>query len=105
MQAKALKRTQEGIEIEWQDGHLSPYATETLRRLCPCAVCKGMEGREGEMIPRYLLPPKKIQILSAEPMGWYALQFRFNDGHDTGIYAYEFLRKHCPCEQCQSKST
>lgn len=102
MQAKALRRTDEGIEIEWQDGHVSSFSAEILRRRCPCAVCKAVEGREAGMIPRYLLPPKKIHILGAQPMGWYAFQFQFSDKHDTGIYSYEFLRQNCPCPQCQA---
>lgn len=32
--------------------------------------------------------------------GNYALNFKFNEGHDTGIYSYEHLRKICPCPEC-----
>jgi DUF971 family protein len=34
------------------------------------------------------------------PVGNYALQFVWSDGHETGIYTFEYLRKLCPCSQC-----
>ena len=38
--------------------------------------------------------------LEATPVGKYAISFRWNDGHQHGIYSWEFLREHCPCEEC-----
>jgi len=38
---------------------------------------------------------------AVEPVGRYALQFKWNDGHSSGIYSFEHLRNICPCEQCQ----
>ncbi len=100
MQPKSVDRVEAGIQIIWQDGHKSIYSSEELRRLCPCAVCKEDSERVEGMIPRHHLPPAKIEIRSAYPVGWYALQFQFSDGHDTGIYSYEMLREKCGCEEC-----
>jgi DUF971 family protein len=36
-----------------------------------------------------------------EPVGNYALRFRWSDGHDTGIYTFDFLRRLCPCAECE----
>jgi DUF971 family protein len=36
-----------------------------------------------------------------DPVGLYALRFKWNDGHETGIYSFDFLRKLCMCEKCQ----
>ena len=43
-----------------------------------------------------------VKILSWKRVGNYAVQFSFSDGHSTGIYAYEYLRTLCPCEQCKA---
>ncbi|MCE9625352.1 MAG: DUF971 domain-containing protein [Deltaproteobacteria bacterium] len=103
MQPQAINRVDAGIQIDWQDGHRSVYPAELLRRACPCAVCKEIPERVATgLLPLSSLLGQKIDILKAQPMGWYALQFTFTDRHETGIYAYEFLRQICPCEICRS---
>jgi DUF971 family protein len=99
MQPKSIGRTEDGIQIEWQDGHVSLYSAMFLRRKCPCAVCKDVPNRVEGMIPEL---PNPIHIQAAQQMGWYALQFSYSDKHDTGIYSYEMLRQICPCAQCRS---
>jgi DUF971 family protein len=39
---------------------------------------------------------------SVEPVGKYAIRFYWNDGHDLGIYSWQFLRDVCPCAECKS---
>jgi DUF971 family protein len=39
--------------------------------------------------------------VSAEPIGKYAIRFKWNDGHDLGIYSWRLLREVCPCEECK----
>jgi DUF971 family protein len=39
--------------------------------------------------------------VSAEPVGKYALKFKWNDGHELGIYSWKWLREICPCEECK----
>ena len=99
MQPKSINRIREGIQIEWQDGHVSPYSDLELRRRCPCAVCKEIYDVDGR-VPLAKLGPAAIQIDKVDPIGWYAFQFRFSDGHDTGIYSFEMLRKFCTCKAC-----
>jgi DUF971 family protein len=36
-----------------------------------------------------------------EPVGKYAIRFTWNDGHEHGIYSWDYLREVCPCEQCK----
>ncbi|MBM3449887.1 MAG: DUF971 domain-containing protein [Armatimonadetes bacterium] len=80
------------LRIMWADGHNSAYMAPQLRRLCPCALCVE------EMTGRRLLDPADvsddIRLLSAEIVGSYALRFSFSDGHGSGIYTFERLRKH-----------
>ena len=79
------------LKILWNDGHESLYPWSLLRASCPCAVC-----REGT-------PPKpnpSVKPLDLNPVGRYAMTIRWNDGHTTGIFSYEYLRSICPCEAC-----
>jgi DUF971 family protein len=43
-----------------------------------------------------------LKMLSAAPVGNYAIRIDWSDGHKTGIYSYEHFRRICPCDECQS---
>ncbi len=45
------------------------------------------------------------KALSAEAVGKYAIKFNWNDGHELGIYSWQFLRDWCPCEECKAART
>lgn len=45
---------------------------------------------------------KNIRATKIHPVGRYAIQFIWSDGHMTGYYTYEYLRKICPCPECSS---
>ena len=45
--------------------------------------------------------PSTVERVGVSPVGNYALQFSWSDGHDTGIYTFDYLRKLCPCPQCR----
>lgn len=88
------------LMVEWSDGHESIYSYEDLRLSCPCAACRRLrsKSRTGK------LPSRQAVSVKAEKMtkvGLYALRFKWNDGHETGIYTFEFLRKNCPCTKCE----
>ena len=97
-----------GVEIDWRDGHTSSWTFAWLRDACPCATCH--EAREaaglspGErrpasapLLPMYEAPPRPNSV---EPAGRYAVVFHWNDGHSSGIYSWDFLRRNCQCEEC-----
>ena len=44
-----------------------------------------------------------LKMLNVEPMGHYAIRIDWSDGHNTGIYSYDYLRKICPCEECKPR--
>ena len=88
-QPRSIDRVPEGIRITWGDGQVFIYQAQFLREKCPCAVCRETPGHP----PPQAIPPHPVTIKSAHPIGRYALQFIFSDGHDTGIYSYEYLRK------------
>lgn len=99
-----------GVVIDWKDGHRSDYTFPFLRDACPCALCdeeRGKTGRKPGETPKLApgaLPMFKpaAKPLSAEPVGKYAIRFRWNDNHELGIYSWQFLRDVCPCEECST---
>jgi DUF971 family protein len=44
--------------------------------------------------------PSTLERISVVPVGNYALNFGWSDGHSTGIYTFDYLREICPCPQC-----
>ena len=99
-----------GIEIDWKDGHQSAWTFRWLRDACPCATCH--EAREAaglepgqrkaaptQLLPMYEAPPRPDSV---EPAGRYAVIFKWNDGHKSGIYSWDFLRRHCQCDACRA---
>jgi DUF971 family protein len=58
-----------------------------------------------EMTGRALLDPVSVAVdvqpMSLELVGSYGLRIRWSDGHDTGIYTFELLRKRCGCPRCR----
>ncbi|MGD0436275.1 MAG: DUF971 domain-containing protein [Bryobacteraceae bacterium] len=97
-----------GIQIDWKGGHHSKYSLPYLRDKCPCASCTGAHGTEPQQSnystplagPFPLFQPT-LKMLSVEPMGHYAFQIAWSDGHSTGIYSYDHLRRICPCDECK----
>ncbi|MGH9522979.1 MAG: gamma-butyrobetaine hydroxylase-like domain-containing protein [Terriglobales bacterium] len=100
-----------GMDIDWKDGHHSAYSFQYLRDACPCALCneeRVKEHREpGEpkaeapgALPMFKTSPRPV---SAEGVGKYAIRFTWNDGHEHGIYSWEFLREFCACAECRAR--
>jgi len=91
------------LVVVWDDGHESYYPLEALRRACPCAACSGEPDLFGRMAgggPQHYIPASFV-LRSVEPIGNYALQPNWNDGHTYGIWTYDRLRELCPCEDCR----
>jgi DUF971 family protein len=93
-----LHRTQtNSLVIEWSDGIVHEVPLRDLRKACPCARCRAEELQPQK--PRALLPvldPAQARPLAIErmtPVGNYAYSIEFSDGHSTGIYSFEFLRR------------
>lgn len=86
-----------GLTIMWNDGVSSYYSIAYLRKHSPSADMR-MLREEMATNPLTVLPTRPTQsgpltALGAELVGNYALRVRFSDGHDTGIYTWEYLRK------------
>ena len=80
--------TSRSLEISWSDGVVSRYKNTELRRACRCTTCRQLADKQNP-IPC----PEDISILSIVPVGSYAIQIGFNDGHDRGIFPWDYLRQ------------
>ena len=82
------------LAIEWNDGAETFLPVETLRRACPCASCGGEPDVLGNIIrPNVTYTPQSFELRSWELVGGYAVQPTWGDGHRTGIYSYQYLRR------------
>ncbi len=103
MKPKQIQYDKGKTSVLWDDGHESVYPHLHMRNLCPCATCRDMREEKGKepyvMDGKTELVPKEIL-----PVGRYALQFVWDDGHDTGLYSYEYLRAICACDACAKKN-
>ncbi len=85
-------------DITWNDGHFGSYPSWYLRENCPCASC--VEEFTGRRRVLQGSIPSNLERVSLQPVGNYALNFVWSDGHSTGIYTFNYLRRLCPCSQC-----
>lgn len=88
------------VRISWADGYHSTYPLDYIRKICPCASCNELRRNQD---PLRLLTPNQVvtkgELRAERPVemvGNYALQFFWADGHNTGIYSFEFLREKSP---------
>ncbi len=83
----------ERLVIEWSDGARHSLSWAVLRKNCPCAGCRTEREKPPALFPIIKLEeaqPARPQTI--EPVGRYAYQILWHDGHDSGIYTFEFLR-------------
>jgi DUF971 family protein len=95
-----LNKTEAYLEIAWSDDTVCQYPLSHLREACPCVECRGGHQFMGlEHAPDNLLqlkPARTYTMSALHPVGNYAVQPVWDDGHDTGIYTWEYLRHLCP---------
>lgn len=94
MSPKEIRREGEThLRIIWADDRESLYSFEDLRMACPCAMCHGMR----DPLRREVLLPEEtgrgIKAVEIGLVGRYALRFLWSDGHNTGIYNFDYLEK------------
>lgn len=91
-----LNKTEGYLEITWNDELVSQYPLSQLREACPCVECRGGHQNMGlEHAPDDLLqltPSRSYAVTALNPVGNYAIQPTWDDGHATGIYTWEYLR-------------
>lgn len=82
------------LALAWGDGAESYLPFDDLRRNCPCSMCRGQREAPADPLRVVKAPARgEITIKSLVPVGAYAVQIVWSDGHDTGIYSFEALRQ------------
>jgi ATP-binding protein involved in chromosome partitioning len=82
----------EGVTVTYADGHVATFALVELRHACPCATCRSLRDLNDELWPRPS-SPVPLTIANAEMHGAWGLNITWNDGHATGIYPFDALRR------------
>ena len=82
-----LHNVSQRLEIGFADGRTFTLPAEFLRVYSPSAEVRG-HGPGQEVLQ---VGKKDVKILAIEPVGQYAVQLKFSDGHDTGIYSWDLL--------------
>lgn len=83
------------LAIKWAEGSESYISLEKLRRYCPCAGCKGEVDIMGNLYKgpdKPLLAPA-FQLVRIANVGGYAIQPVWADGHSTGLYSFDYLKR------------
>ncbi len=88
---KIDQRDAQTLAIEWADGGRSLIDVRSLRLACGCAVCVDEWSGKPLLAPDSV--PEDVAPQSIQSVGRYAIQIQWSDGHDTGIYPFERLRK------------
>ena len=83
------------LRITWEDSTEIILSLKYMRDECPCAGCKG----ETILLKTYRPPaptvvtPEMYQVKNIEVVGDYAIQITWKDGHNTGIYSWDYIKQ------------
>jgi len=85
----------EELAVKWEDGSESFIRFETLRRACPCAGCQGEVDIMGNVYKDEARPlsPDSFRLVRLLRVGGYAVQPIWADGHSTGLYSFDYLKR------------
>ena len=90
------------LKIHWNYNKKTNYKYQFLRESCPCASCVGEPGIFNTSIGILNVPrdqvtkppiPESIRPKNLNRVGNYAITISWSDGHSSGIYSYDYLRK------------
>ncbi|MCC6909762.1 MAG: DUF971 domain-containing protein [Phycisphaerales bacterium] len=93
-----------GLTVEWADGTTSFYSVAYLRKWSPSAEARELRDQLARN-PLAVLPKSAVSdgtpltIVDAEFVGHYAIKIHFSDGHDTGLYSWDYLREIDPANR------
>ncbi|MDQ3087143.1 MAG: DUF971 domain-containing protein [Acidobacteriota bacterium] len=86
-----IEESDSALSITWSNETDSKYNAAQLRKACPCASC--INEWTGEKVLKDENVADDIHFASISIVGRYALNFQFSDGHNTGIYSFNYLRQ------------
>jgi DUF971 family protein len=82
-----FKRAEKRLQVSFDDGCVFEIPFELLRVESPSAEVRGHGGAALPAIPG----KENVNVNDAAPVGRYAVRISFDDGHDTGLYSWDFL--------------
>jgi len=88
---KDISKEGKALKILWSDGLESLLPFHELRISCLCANCVDEWTRDQIIDPKSV--PQDIEPINAEYVGRYALSITWSDGHESGIFSFEYLRE------------
>ena len=77
------------VEVDFADGANYSFSFEYLRAHSPSAEVQG-HGPGQDVLQ---IAKENVSVLAIEPVGHYAVRLVFDDGHDTGLYTWKYLRE------------
>jgi len=84
-----LKRDRRALGVTFDDGVAHDIPAEMLRVLSPSAEVQGHSPEQRKTVGG----KKDVSIAAVDPVGNYAVRLTFDDGHNTGIFTWSYLRK------------
>jgi DUF971 family protein len=95
MRAVDIQHIGRELAIKWEDGREDFIPLERLRRCCPCAGCSGETDLLGNVYKNPAKPFSSVafKLVRLDYVGGYAIQPVWADGHNTGIFSFEYLKK------------
>jgi len=84
-----LDRSERRLEVDFDTGERFAFTAEFLRVESPSAEVQGHSPSQ----KRAVIGKENVAIVAIEPVGNYAIKIVFDDGHDTGLYSWDYLRK------------
>ena len=81
------ERSRRTLVVHFDDGRSFSLPAEYLRTHSPSAEVRG----HGYSEPKLMTGKEDVDIVSIEPVGSYAVQIGFDDGHDSGLFSWSFL--------------
>jgi DUF971 family protein len=95
MRPADIQQIGQELAIKWDDGTESYVSLEQMRRDCPCAGCKGETDILGNKYggKGAVLSPQSFHLTRLDNVGGYALRPVWGDGHASGLFPYEYLRR------------
>ena len=90
--ADLVVKRDEGVQITYADGATAEFNLVELRLGCPCAECRSLRDRGEDVWPRPS-SPIPLRINDASLHGAWSLNVVWNDGHGSGLYPFDALRR------------
>lgn len=80
----------DSLKVIWDDGSVTLSSLLELRKMCPCAICTSEVDKHSNS--HTIFRGDQVAIENISIVGSYALAISWRDGHNTGIYEFQYLK-------------